>query len=261
VPSSSVGKYSPRTIASFCLDHPEYLANLLRHTLPSGSYRATFYSLLLRQKRFADSGTSPWGSYYEFGVGGGGTLVAFMKAFRDFERTQGQVDEPFHIFAFDGFQGLPEPTSSRDIHPGWKRGGFAHTLDEVQRRIASERANGERLAVRFVAGFFEQSLTAELRSELLRHPPSIVMIDVDYYSSTRTVLEWLRPMLRNGAVFYFDDVWGYRGDPEKGELAAIHEFNQGGKGRLVNYPVEPGMRLVSPRYVFVDDGTDPSRPA
>ncbi len=194
-------------------------------------------------------------------MGGGGTLIAFIQAFRDFERTQGRVDEPFHIFAFDGFQGLPESTSSRDLHPGWKRGAFAHTLDEVQRRIASEQGSGERLPIRFVAGFFEQTLTEELRGELLRHPPSIVMIDVDYYSSTRTVLEWLRPILRNGTVFYFDDVWGYGGDPEKGELAAIREFNHGGKGRLVNYPVEPGMRLVSPRYVFVQDDTGSSPPA
>lgn len=246
-----VGKYSPREIVSFCLHHPEYLANHLRRLRPSGSYRATFYSLLLRQRQFADSQGAPFGSYYEFGVGGGGTLRAFLDAFRDFERTVGPVAEPFRVFAFDSFRGLPEPRSNRDAHPGWKAGSFAYSLEEVTRAIDRECARTPRVELRFIAGFYEESLTPALREELAVHPPSIVMVDVDFYSSTRTVLEWLRPMLRAGTTFYFDDVWGYRGDPEKGELAAIREFNARREGTLVNYPVAAGMNLVSPRYVFL----------
>lgn len=251
MPDRDFGKYSPGTVVAFCLEHPEYLANLVRRIRPGGSYRATFYSLLLRQKRFADEGAGPWGSYYEFGVGGGNTLVSFVRAFRDFERTHGSVQETFHIFAFDSFKGLPAPTSVRDEHPGWKQGSFAHTLEEVQGRIASEHIDPERLRIRFVPGFYEESLTESLREELHERPPSLVMVDVDFYSSASIVLRWLRPMLRTGAILYFDDVWGYHGDPEKGELAAINEINRQGEGRLVNYPVDAGMHLVSPRYVFV----------
>ncbi len=256
MPDRDIGKYSPAAIVSFCFEHPEYLANLLRRVRPGGSYRATFYSLLLRQKRFADEGAGPWGSYYEFGVGGGNTLASFVRAFRDFERTQGPVQETFRIFAFDSFKGLPAPTSTRDQHPGWKQGSFAHTLDEVRGRIARERLNLEHLGIRFIEGAYEESLTRSLQDELADFPPALVMIDVDFYSSTRTVLEWLRPLLRTGTLLYFDDVWGYRGDPEKGELAAIDQFNHQGRDRLVNYPVEAGMHLVSPRFVFIrrDDG-------
>ncbi|MCI4353631.1 MAG: TylF/MycF family methyltransferase [Thermoplasmata archaeon] len=256
------GRFSARGIASFSLEHPEFVANLLRRVSPKGSYRATFYFLLLQQRRFSLAGVGPWGSYYEFGVGGGDTLVAFVRAIRDFERTAGRLTDPFHVFAFDSFQGLPAPTSTKDQHSdgrrGWRSGDFAHSLGEVRRKIALQEPDLGRIDLNYVSGFYENSLTAELRGQLQRHPPAIVLIDVDFYSSTRTILDWLGPILRSGTQFYFDDVWSFRGDPEKGELAAIAEFNRKGNGFLVNYPVDAGMNLVSPRYVFFREETGPS---
>ena len=45
--------------------------------------------------------------------------------------------------------------------------------------------------VKFIKDYYENSLTYELRNTLVDNPPSIVNIDVDYYSSAKTVLEWI----------------------------------------------------------------------
>jgi len=86
---------------------------------------------------------------------------------------------------------------------------------------------------RLVEGFYENSLTDALRVELEAIKPSLIMMDSDLYSSTRTVLEWLRPLLRDGTIFMFDDIWAYQGHPNFGELRAIREFNEKKEGLLV----------------------------
>ena len=61
---------------------------------------------------------------------------------------------------------------------------------------------------------------------MIDHPPSIVNIDVDYYSSTKAVLEWIYPICQEGTIFYFDDIFEYLGNLSKGEYKAIAEFNR-----------------------------------
>jgi len=95
----------------------------------------------------------------------------------------------------------------------------------MSRQIDLSRGN-----VRFIQGFFEDSLTSELAKDLATHPPSIVTVDVDYYSSTKSVLEWLLPFTPTGCLFYFDDIWLFYGHPQMGQVAAINELNCGGLG-------------------------------
>lgn len=49
-------------------------------------------------------------------------------------------------------------------------------------------------------------------------------------------MEWIRPLLRDGTFFMFDDIWAFMGHPDFGELRAIREFNDKGSALLVpNY--------------------------
>lgn len=82
--------------------------------------------------------------------------------------------------------------------------------------------------VELTQGLYENSLTESLAEELKAYPPGIVNIDVDFYTSTVTVLEFLKPLLRSGVIIYFDDVWSFNGDPTRGQLRAIGEFNKAG---------------------------------
>ncbi len=101
--------------------------------------------------------------------------------------------------------------------------------------------------IQFIKGFFEDSLTIELRDKLKRWPPSIVTVDVDYYSSTKIVLKWLRPILPSGALVYFDDIWDFHGHPRYGQLGAINEFNEEHNGQLVPFPV---LGMANSAFIF-----------
>ena len=103
--------------------------------------------------------------------------------------------------------------------------------------------------IRFVEGFFDHTLTAELAHELKLSPPAIVTIDVDYYSSTRTVLEWCADVLASGALIYFDDIWAFHGHPDYGQLRAIREFNASHRGHLTPFDTfgEAGKAFVFAR--------------
>jgi hypothetical protein len=159
--------------------------------------------------------------YYEFGTGGGNTLQRALSVLREFDNT--------HVVLFDSFEGLPDASSPRDAHVGWKTGDFAFSEDYIRGIITKNEFPLER--VRFVKGFFEKSLTQELAEELKATPPAFVTVDVDYYSSTRTVLDWLAPLLVSGSTFYFDDLWSFDGHPEFGQLKALSEFNELNKKR------------------------------
>ncbi len=246
LPSQTAGG----SILSYALKHPEYFANSVRRLLSPGNYRAMFYFLLLRQGHFAQAGIAPWGSYYEFGVGWGGTLVAFLHALSDCRKTLGRMGDLYRVVGFDSFEGLPKQSSPRDESAEWRPALFAHSLEEIRQTIASARLDLRAVDLRFVRGFFDTSLTDGLRNELREFPPSIVTVDVDYYSSTKVVLEWLRPVLRSGTLFYFDDIWSFHGNPQYGQLAAIREFNSLGDGQLVNLPAEVPVNLLSHVYVF-----------
>ena len=112
------------------------------------------------------------------------------------------------IYGFDSFQGLPE-----DWKPGEPKGSYS--------------TNGKMPAapnhVHFVQGWFEQQLPPFIE----RNPQaiSILHIDCDLYSSTKTVLEACRTSLKPGSIIIFDDLLGYPGW-ELHEWRAFIEFVQ-----------------------------------
>lgn len=185
-----------------------------------------FYYWLCAQNSEARQSTAPRNCYYEFGVGWGRTMTAFAKAAVRAARDNVVPIEDIKIFGFDSFEGLPEKTSDADDHPDWDCGTFAHDEDFVRQTVSSTRFPADQ--IQFFKGFFDQSLTPELAATLTETPPAILTIDVDYYSSTSQALEFVRPLLSSGAVFYFDDLYSFHLHPEMGQTRAIREFNEAG---------------------------------
>lgn len=206
-------------------------------------------ALRLQDHQFRTGFGAPNGNYYEFGVGRGRTMMRFVKALKLYCRLAGIDLYSYSISGFDSFEGLPAKESVRDDHAGWYQKQFHYTVEDITKRVGSQ-IDMSRGTVRFVKGFFRDSLTPELAAELSARPPSIVTIDVDYYSSTKTVLEWLSPILPSGCLFYFDDLWAFYGHPEMGEIGAINEFNRGGHGYLIPYG-ELGTTVGGRTFVFV----------
>jgi hypothetical protein len=164
-------------------------------------------------------------NYYEFGTGEGKSLKYFLKALKMFSKNLSLGTNKFNLFLFDSFEGLPEYSDSKDKNPAWEKGQFMGNIDKIK-SITNKYFQEAELNVKFVKGYYENSLTQVLKKTLIDNPPSIVNIDVDYYSSTKTVLNWIYPICQDGTIFYFDDIYEYLGNLSKGEYKAIDEFNR-----------------------------------
>jgi hypothetical protein len=197
------------------------------------NYQDVIYRTLEYQYWENQAHVIPIGAYYEFGLAVGFTFKRAYQAIDEIARDlgfAGTTDLGVKMVGFDSFEGLPEP-GQWDRRVGWQKGTFAYGREKFVG--AMDAAKVPRDAYELVQGFYESSLTDALRVELAARKPSIVMMDCDFYSSTTTVLEWLRPLLRDGTMFIFDDIWAYMGHPDFGELRAIREFNDRKEGLLV----------------------------
>lgn len=249
-PEETISSYMASPLKS--LLHPGVLLQAIKRLLEVDRLGSFFYFALIHQAHLAKLGVSPSGNYYEFGVGQGGTLTRYMYALKQYCSHFHDDPRDYRIFGFDTFEGLPPKSSLKDDYVGWEEGMFKVGLDRIWDRVdkVSKKVGLPKRNVRFVKGRFDESLVPSLRDELSVYSPSIVCIDVDYYSSTIEILNWLFPLLHSGTLFYFDDVWSFHGSPRYGELSAIEEFNESGKGHLTQYPLLSTPSSLGHIYIY-----------
>ena len=187
------------------------------------------FSLFLRKAFIALKFNGIEGDYSEFGSNGANTLCIAHRLLAEYSYELG----PFHLWAFDSFQGFPDSRLEEDAHPHWFKGNMATSLDEFHRLCASRGV--PRSAYTTVPGFYEQSLDPSApgpRPERIR----LAYIDCDMYTSTRCVLQFLAPRLQHGMVVAFDDYYCYSSTAPSGErLAASDAFAGSRQWRLLPY--------------------------
>ena len=125
----------------------------------------------------------PDGLFLEFGVASGRTISHMA------------LNAPqTHFYGFDSFEGLPEAWRS-----GFGKGVFA------QARLPAVPPN-----VTLVKGWFDDTLPRFVhdRPQL---PLSLLHIDCDLYSSTKTIFANLQDRIVPGTVIVFDEYWNYPG--------------------------------------------------
>ena len=156
-------------------------------------------------------------SVLEFGVAGGNGLLSLEEHGQAVKRETGVGCD---VYGFDTGQGLPPPTDWRDLPYLWKEGFYDCDVPRLRKRLgAAQLVLGD--AAETVKDFVE------------RGPAAIgaVMIDLDLYSSTASVLKvFERQEIKClPRVFcYFDDVTGgplQAYNEYTGELRALREFN------------------------------------
>jgi O-methyltransferase len=169
------------------------------------------------------------GDYAEFGCN---TATTFSMAYRLLAHYPYDLG-PFHLWAYDSFQGMPKAESPQDAHPQWIAGNWSTPLDEFH--ASCQERGVPRTAYTVVPGFYEQSLDPAARGP---HPDKIRLayIDCDMYSSTRAVLRFLMPRIQHGMILAFDDYYCCSATMPSGERMAVAEAFAGNlPWRLVPY--------------------------
>jgi O-methyltransferase len=153
------------------------------------------------------------GYYMEFGSHTGRTMRLAWDAFHAlFDWT---------YVSFDSFEGLPE-MPALDRMAIWQPGALKTAEEDFVRLVTENGMPREKLIT--VKGFYDQTLTPELKARLLPTKASVIYVDCDLYSSTVPVLELAKDFLQRGTVIVFDDWFCFYGDPNYGERRAFREF-------------------------------------
>ena len=141
------------------------------------------------------------GDYLEFGSYQGSSFIMAFNLSRKYNLRHMK----FH--AFDSFDGLPEDEGSV-----FHMGDYRCSKDLFSRIIKKGGVDMNR--VNIIDGFYQNTLTNTLSTELdIRHA-AIVNVDCDLYSSTKPVLNFIEDLLLPGSVVIFDDWHAF--DPSEG---------------------------------------------
>lgn len=175
--------------------------------------RAERTRIFMSIARFAHINRPIEGYYFEFGSHEGNTMRMAWDAFH-------------HLFgwtfvAFDSFQGLPA-MESHDRSDIFRAGNLATSEQRFVQIVTGHGMPRQRLMT--VAGFYDDTLTDDLRQRLLPKKAAVIYIDCDLYKSTVPVLRFIVPFLQKGTVIVFDDWNCYHGHPGFGERRAWAEF-------------------------------------
>lgn len=156
------------------------------------------------------------GDYAEFGCCGAVTFSMVYKLMSKYPYTLG----PFHMWAFDSFEGLPQTACTDDEHPIWQKGDFAISEAEFHKKCRT--AGMARSGYTTVPGFYEKTLSPMAEGP---RPTKIRLayIDCDMYSSTQAVMQFLMPRLQHGMILAFDDYYCWSSQVPSGERMGVAE--------------------------------------
>lgn len=151
--------------------------------------------------------------YFEFGCHSGRTFSAAIRASKLLELSE------FKFYAFDSFEGLPETNDKIDGY--FKTGTYKTAINDFKRKVLEN--SGVLIDDKYLfKGFYSSSLTKDLQSSMPK--VGVVHIDVDLYSSTVEVMQFIKPLLVVGTLILFDDFYCFPPNGEKGEMRALKEF-------------------------------------
>jgi len=228
----------PSNLVEFSEDEKQLLHHVRRYELtmvPIEGLFATVKACRYVVERGID------GDFVECGVWRGGNSILAAGVFK-------QLNSDKHIYLFDTFAGMTEPTSEdinflgrparlkfeksqKDDHNEW---AYA-SLDDV--RANFEQAGLLDDGVKFIQGDVQQTLKDQA---LIPKCISVLRLDTDWYESTKLEMEILYPRLSVGGILIVDDygVWG-------GSKKAVDEyFAKNGRCPFLHYTNSGGRVAV-----------------
>jgi len=151
----------------------------------------------------------------EFGVSSGAGLMNMSQLAEKAERETGVK---IHVIGFDSGVGMPAPLDYRDHPDMYVQGDFPMDFDALRTRLPARTE----LVIGDVA-----NTAPELLKRLVA-PIGFVVLDLDYYSSTKaamSIFEGQPDQYLPLVPIYVDDIYSELHNSWCGELLAIEEFN------------------------------------
>jgi hypothetical protein len=171
-------------------------------------------SRLLYFHRLLESIKHVEGDIVECGVGSADSLLILAQLVREEDRGR-------KIWAFDSFEGLPEP-SKEDMSPrNPQKGQIAWSVYQVQKRLLDSGVPQDffHSQITLIKGYFEDTLS------LYRGRIALLHLDVDLYDSYQISLKELYPKVETGGIVAFDEYLNtYEHLHWPGARRAIDEF-------------------------------------
>jgi hypothetical protein len=155
----------------------------------------------------------------EFGVAGGNGLLAMARHAEALTRKTGIKIE---VVGFDAGAGLPATRGWQDAPWVWRQGDYPLDATKLERRLEGK--------ARFLIGLIEETFPRWLTERRNDLPMGFISIDIDYYSSSRAILDILSTCSAEALLpiteVYLDDILCFGVPRCAGELAAVREFNE-----------------------------------
>ena len=155
------------------------------------------------------------GDYIEFGVFNGSSLgSAYLTA-----KQMGLNSMKF--YGFDSFEGLP--TGTDDEHDILQKGFYCCPFEKTSECLEKRGVNSK--DVIWVKGLYSDTLNDGTFKSISYPKMGIVFIDCDTYSSSKTVFDFLAPLITEPVIFCLDDWKLYDMDIKgTGEYKSFNEF-------------------------------------
>jgi hypothetical protein len=200
-----------------------------------GSYRAKVafdliirpqyaYSILRAADQALEYGISKL-TIIEFGVASGAGLLNMCRLA---ERTSRATGVQFRVVGFDTGAGMPAPADYRDHPEQWQQGDFPMDVEKLRRALPS---NAE-----LIIGDVANTLPRFLETVSAEQPVGYIAVDVDYYSSAKSVLRVFSSDAEKylpASLIYLDDIDHICSNQWAGELLAVSEFNSESESRKI----------------------------
>jgi hypothetical protein len=163
----------------------------------------------------------------EFGVANGAGLMNLIAVAEQVTKTTGVT---IHIYGFDTGEGMPEPIDYRDHPEYYNTGDFP-----MNKALLEEKIKGK---ATIIYGPIKEKIAEFISTISEKAPIGFIAIDVDYYSSTKDVLELFKAKARSFlplTYVYMDDIFMPHHNEKCGELLAVSEFNADQSLRQLSY--------------------------
>lgn len=180
---------------------------------------ARFISLILNVRKAMEEGVE--GDIAELGVWRGNSAALLARVAEQNGRN---------LFLFDTFEGF-DARDLKGIDNRSREGDFASTSIQYVKETV-----GPTTCVRYVKGFFPDSIPVELHSSRF----SIVHIDCDLYAPMKAALEFFYPRMSRGALLILHD---YHSGAWPGATQAINEFCDATGETLILLPDKSGTAM------------------